>query len=805
MTSTDSPLGYSKTAQTYWEKGWIGVLPLAARKKYPPPKGTTGYDGLDPSFADVTAWTEDFPDGNVCLRMPEGVIGIDVDAYGAKGGDRTLIEAQKRWGPLPGAPISTSRDDGVSGIRMFRVPGDVPLSESISFPELSLGDIEIIQRHHRYAVVWPSVHPEGRPYWWTNSDGQLIGIPAPSELPMLPQSWVEGLRITRRALLIEDWSEIDITRALTEGAPAPAVQERLVQAIRELNLPGCSRHDTCCRHVMALARLGMNDLPGVGYALTQLRQVFVAVVAVDGSRTEEEAVREFNRMFSNPNMARELAQPGITDWMKNLLGGGPDAKIALDAGLLTPEPAPEPPFRIEAVPDEEPEPGGAGGPDADIANMGGASAGAAPSSPEPGDQDDEQGDPNPPRLEELEQDFWTARPELELVFTAALSRMASPWAVLACCVARALSLVPPTVVLPPVIGGVGSLNWFGVIAAKSGGGKGAAMAVARGLVPGDILMAGIGSGEGMIERFNRGKGDDDGEEISSVLFNIEEIDSLGSITGRSGQTTMAILRQGFSGEQLGFSYRGRAGEVVREQSYRMTVIAAVQPERAGVLLDDSGGGTPQRFMWFPGRDRRITADAPEWPLDSLGDYQVIPLPSQRDLRPGPVAIPDEARDEIIAARVRSMTGEGDDDPLESHRLFAREKFAFALAFLNGRAEIDGEDWRLAGIASDVSTWMRLKAAEAYRRGKEEASREIGHQRGLAADEQRITETRSREDHVERVAKWIVKRLRTQRGGHTQGALRKAMASRDRVRLIDGLTIAQGWGLIYLADGKWYAA
>jgi hypothetical protein len=369
-------------------------------------------------------------------------------------------------------------------------------------------------------------------------------------------------------------------------------------------------------------------------------------------------------------------------------------------------------------------------------------------------------------------------------------------------------MVPPAIVLPPVIGGVGSLNWFGVIAAKSGGGKGAAMEVARMLVPGDVQSAGIGSGEGMIERYNRAQ-TSDGEDnsVASVMFNIEEVDSLGAMSGRNGQTTMSILRQGFSGEALGFSYRGRAGEVVRAQSYRMTVIAAVQPLRAGVLLDDSGGGTPQRFMWFPGRDRRITANAPEWPVDSLGDYQAVPLLSQRDLaRGGAVSIPDEAREEIIAARVRSMNGDGDSedsDGMESHRLFAREKFAFALACMNGRTDIDAEDWRLAGIASEVSTWMRVKATEAYQKGKESESREMGRQRGLASDEQRITETNAREDHVKRVAQWIVKTLRA-RGPQTQGALRRALPGRDRARLSDALTVAQGWNLAYLEDGKWVA-
>ena len=61
--------------------------------------------------------------------------------------------------------------------------------------------------------------------------------------------------------------------------------------------------------------------------------------------------------------------------------------------------------------------------------------------------------------------------------------MASPWAVLAYTAARALAQVRPGIMLPPLIGGPGSLNWFAAIAAASGGGKGAAIAAARHLVP----------------------------------------------------------------------------------------------------------------------------------------------------------------------------------------------------------------------------------------------------------------------------------------------------------------------------------
>ena len=86
---------------------------------------------------------------------------------------------------------------------------------------------------------------------------------------------------------------------------------------------------------------------------------------------------------------------------------------------------------------------------------------------------------------------------------------------------------------------------------------------------------------------------------------------------------MSVLKRGFSGEKLGHSYRGRLKEVVARHTYRMTMVACVQPSHAGILLDDSGGGTPQRFMWFPGTDKRISENFPDWPLDSLGGRRTL--------------------------------------------------------------------------------------------------------------------------------------------------------------------------------------
>lgn len=414
----------------------------------------------------------------------------------------------------------------------------------------------------------------------------------------------------------------------------------------------------------------------------------------------------------------------------------------------------------------------------------------------------------PPRaaLEAIENGFWEARPSLALIYTAALSRLASPWAVLACCVARVLARVPPELKLPPIIGGPGSLNWFAAITAKSGGGKGAAMAVAEQLVRGDdILVRGIGSGEGMIECYGRRRPhkDESMEEamadwVISVLFNIEEVDSLGAMNGRTGQTTMAILRQGFSGEKLGYSYRGRQGEVVDAHTYRMTVVASVQPERAGVLFDDSGGGTPQRFMWFPARDKRITMDAPAWPDDPQFGPKYLSVPSP--VHDGPyVEVPAVAVSAIREARVRSM--QGDDNALDGHALFCREKFAYALALMDGRTAISEGDWELSGVAAEVSDWCRTKAQQGYAGGKERASREKGSLRALEDDERNMVLSEVTGRALTRVSGLVLEYLKTD-GPLSSGDINRRLASRDRPRLKTVLSALELDGFITKEGRLW---
>jgi putative DNA primase/helicase len=202
------------------------VLPIgrAPGKKYPPPLAFTGHGQPDPSGADIQTWL-DGPEQayNIGLRLPAGVIGLDVDAYAGKRGGESLAELVARLGDLPPTWLTSARTDGVSGIRLFRVPLELDGRE-VNWPGEAGKHIEIIQHGHRYAVAWPSTNPEadGAEYRWRWSEGgsadaQTAGVPTVDELSWLPERWLRGLMLdyarTDKATLDGDalslwWSQL---------------------------------------------------------------------------------------------------------------------------------------------------------------------------------------------------------------------------------------------------------------------------------------------------------------------------------------------------------------------------------------------------------------------------------------------------------------------------------------------------------------------------------------------------------------------------------------------------------------------
>lgn len=294
---------YSAAALDYWHAGWRGVIPLPANTKGPPPDGYTGAGGTWPSYPDVMAWAEDWPAANIGLRLPPDVIGIDVDTYDGKQGAATMAKAFEQYGELPPTWSSTSRGPGIgSGIFLFRVP------VGLRWPGQVGPDVEIIQTRHRYMVAPPSFHPTGRTYQWLGTANVEpipdAPVPAPSDLPYLPERWVQGL--TSGALAVDigkaNVSRDDVNAWWKAGAtaqPCRVTFRRLERVLGEL-AGGGSRHDTALRAVMAFTHLAGEGHTGTTHALREVYSTWLGAVTSPGAgqRSADAANAEWVRMLS---------------------------------------------------------------------------------------------------------------------------------------------------------------------------------------------------------------------------------------------------------------------------------------------------------------------------------------------------------------------------------------------------------------------------------------------------------------------------------------------------------------------------
>lgn len=312
----DSP--YAAAALALLQAGWRGILPLPPKAKKFPPRGYTGSDGVDPSGADIHTWAEHHQ-GNIALRMPPDCIGVDVDAYGQKQGALTMRNATLTWGPLPPTWRSTSRDDGVSGIAMYRVP------QGLAWPGEVGPGVDILQHRHRYAVAPPSIHPEGRAYRWIDPDGVVsLHPPRPDQLPALPQAWVVGLTggaaadITRRG---DTTYQQAVTWFAERVDPRGTPCQRMREEVDDLSssIPG-NAHNTARSAVATLARLAEGGHRGAATTALALKELFITEAtnprrAAAGLtiRTPSEAEREWvDLVVSAVDLVIHNPNPGDT-------------------------------------------------------------------------------------------------------------------------------------------------------------------------------------------------------------------------------------------------------------------------------------------------------------------------------------------------------------------------------------------------------------------------------------------------------------------------------------------------------------
>jgi replicative DNA helicase len=240
--------GYAEAALLYLDRGWPSVLPV--HNDYPGhegtlslPSGFTGRSETWPSREQVTAWCAEHPDDNLGLRLPDGVIGLDVDAYDGKLGLGSLTELVGECGPLPRTWTSTARarlGDSLSGIRLYRVP------TGLQFNTRPAPGIDIVQWWHRFVRAWPSTNPrvDQLVEWWRTDGVEHHDAPWLDWIDVeLSPAWVE--RLQQGAPRTESNGDRDLTsgtdlatRVLVTGLSRGERDEELFEYLRRIRQYG---------------------------------------------------------------------------------------------------------------------------------------------------------------------------------------------------------------------------------------------------------------------------------------------------------------------------------------------------------------------------------------------------------------------------------------------------------------------------------------------------------------------------------------------------------------------------------------
>jgi hypothetical protein len=361
------------------------------------------------------------------------------------------------------------------------------------------------------------------------------------------------------------------------------------------------------------------------------------------------------------------------------------------------------------------------------------------------------------RLGDLEDRVFGATPVLAAVRRAARSRSFGPWAVLGSLLARVVAEVPPHVVLPPTIGTVASLNLSVALVGGSGDGKSVSHQIA-----GEFLgtctatLIGPGSGEGVIDTFLAWDKDQTAlmpdPMLTRALLYADEVEQMAKVGERKGATFDTTLRSLWSGTHASTTNTKAGGRrrSLPAHTYRLAVVAGVQPAKSAVLMDDAGG-TAQRWLFLPAADPAIPDSPPPWPGALTWSP---PLRNGTDRRTG---LHHMTLPEVAAAFVHAQHRLRQRDPhgggLDSHSVLTRLKIAAALALLHGDAEVTDQAWAISEVVLEASRRTRQTCLDALA----SQERQRNAQRGRADAERQGAAEQARS---ERAAKNAVLLWRT---------------------------------------------
>lgn len=699
-----------------------GPVPVKTGDKHPTAPDFQGGKSPFPSYADWHAFAEDNPRyRNLAARLPEGVVGVDIDAY--KDGGRESYEQVKDW-LVPTVVISArfAMDpephplhvyDGMSGIYLYRS----------DLAEGGMPGVDIIWNGHRYAMAPGSVHPgkpeegmpPGRIYQALDQrTGEYIdGLVPVSDLPVMPAALRQHLTAQARAKRPSNPSTGPMGTELDPSQPC-RYNDRMLDQFRAIDWSG----EADSRHA-ELIRITNSVIKGQGEGHRGLFPTLKAMLAI-WSQHLPQRVDEFERAVGTSYPA---------------LGAFDPCDPTVDPfGLGNREP-----LSSSTLP-----------PAAGDLNGDGGSGGAA------GD-----GDGDVP--------IWDERPWLRWCHDVGLAFGLSRYALMGAVLGHFAAELAPQVKVASPVGGLGTcLNLYVLLVGEPGASKSLSNSTVTHSWPWTAEPHRLGSGEGLSAGYVHRIPDPNPEApkgakvIEQHHYRLyaytDEYAQLMEAASRGGSTLKAEMRSAWSGARIGSDYADiEKRRPVKEDGYRLGLVVGIQPELMRDVVKGGKVGDLQRYLGFDADDAEGRSQWPEVPPE--GRIPAIPITPPMSLlgeavndpalqsSVGRVMIP-------IAEEVRIAVWRGHLQPktlLGEHDNQQRLRVAGHLALMEGRTAVSPDDWRVAGRI--VSRCRRLR--DVVLAGLQE---EADHGARAAGRREAIKEEGRVDAHLTRIAKVIATKV-----------------------------------------------
>ena len=382
--------------------------------------------------------------------------------------------------------------------------------------------------------------------------------------------------------------------------------------------------------------------------------------------------------------------------------------------------------------------------------------------------------------------FWERRQILTVLRDAGHSMLVAPDAVLGSWLARMSAKIPPSCMLPPIIGSQATFDFDSCIVASSSGGKTISNGVAKRLAPKDssdriLFDQSPGSGEGLIQAFLAQEINEKGKpagpysykfsDVRAIHIVADEGTGLAEQAGRDGATIVQTLCSAWSGAQMGqLNAKQETKRIIPGGKRRVSATINIQTSTAPDLLKWVKVGLPQRllFMWAHGEFPEQDIEFPELPV--YGPFPMSDFATE-------LTVDATIRNEIRAERRAVGSGEKILGEYDGHLKLLTLKVAGILTVTDGRIHVTEDDWSIATEIVEHSCKVRdhiiasSKTAEQQKQHNRAVGR--GHADATAEDTKELLAQA-------KLANRIIKRL-TDQPGQTKRELSKMVNSVYRYR------------------------